>query len=308
MAVQLAQGVLKSRESTSAPWENIMVEVSPNNDTNTLAAGFAADYDSTHTYNTGDLCTHEGGFYKCKTDGVSGTWNSTRWDFIDVDTIKSNIEGIIGDGQLDASFTATDLTGAANELKDTVGSDPLETTAQDLSGGVNELKNTLTKLIPILTGSTNDLGYTLAIGMNFEYSGDLYEVRTAVPNTESWVGKANKLVSTTAINEIQKSLAVGVISATANQTNVSDVYTNRVCIMGNLICWSLQFKITSVLSYDAELFDLGLSVKDCSAVFSVGDTGDTARISLLGSGKLVVRTKLADTNAWYTGQIITFYN
>ena len=135
MAVQLADGILKSRENTSSPWSEIMVKVSPEADLDGLASGFAAIYDSTHTYNTGDLCTYENNFYKCKTDGVSGTWNSTRWDFIDVDTIKSNIEGIIGDGQLNNSFTATDLTGAVNELENKVGTDLLETT--DLTLGTN---------------------------------------------------------------------------------------------------------------------------------------------------------------------------
>ena len=81
MAVQLAEGVLKSRESSSSStWNNIMVEVSPNVDTETVASNFAAPYNSSSTYNKNDTCIHDNIFYTCKQDGVTGNWNSTKWE------------------------------------------------------------------------------------------------------------------------------------------------------------------------------------------------------------------------------------
>jgi len=244
MAVQLAQGVLKSRENTSSPWENIMVEVSPNNDTNTLAAGFAADYDSTNTYNTGDLCTHEGGFYKCKTDGVSGTWNSTRWDFIDVDTIKSNIEGIIGDGQLDASFTATDLTGAANELEEKVGSDPLETTAQDLSGGVNELKNTLNLLdtdkadeasLALRRSGATNTGAQIEVGTFFYLDGILKQAIATIAQNASFTAQNCETVTDGALNSIKETT----ITVTTDNIGNVRIFSDKIVDILSLIADSI---------------------------------------------------------------------
>ena len=42
-------------------------------------------YDPSETYNTGDLCwyeSYEDYLMKCKEDGVTGTWNSSKWDYV----------------------------------------------------------------------------------------------------------------------------------------------------------------------------------------------------------------------------------
>jgi len=40
----------------------------------------AAEYDSTETYNDGDYCTHDGIFYVCNDDSVTGAWDAAKWD------------------------------------------------------------------------------------------------------------------------------------------------------------------------------------------------------------------------------------
>lgn len=40
----------------------------------------AEDYDSTKTYNTDDIVAHDNAIYKCLDDGVTGDWDSTKWD------------------------------------------------------------------------------------------------------------------------------------------------------------------------------------------------------------------------------------
>ena len=39
----------------------------------------APAYNSTSTYNTGDLVTYEGGLYKAAEDGVTGAWDASKW-------------------------------------------------------------------------------------------------------------------------------------------------------------------------------------------------------------------------------------
>ena len=79
------------------------------------------------------------------------------------------------------------------------------TVGQELSSQRNtltQLETATQKIIPILSGSTNNLGYTLNVGDYFEAGGVLYKVTTAIPNTEAWGNKASAL-STTAINDLK---------------------------------------------------------------------------------------------------------
>ena len=41
-------------------------------------------YDSTETYNIGDLCVKNHKIYECNTNGTTGTWNSSKWDLVPV--------------------------------------------------------------------------------------------------------------------------------------------------------------------------------------------------------------------------------
>lgn len=112
----------------------------------------ADEYDSSLAYDEGDYVIHDGMLYICTTDIPSGgeTWNASHWKETNVVSEMNGWKTITGDGNLDNSFTATDLTGAANELLGDIGD--LETivgdgvldsgfVATDLTGAVNELYN-----------------------------------------------------------------------------------------------------------------------------------------------------------------------
>ena len=55
----------------------------------------ASEYDSTQTYNTGDVVTYNGKLYQCKNDNVTGTWNSSKWT---QGNVVSLILGLINTG------------------------------------------------------------------------------------------------------------------------------------------------------------------------------------------------------------------
>jgi hypothetical protein len=42
----------------------------------------AAVYTDASTYNTGDYVVYSGGFYVCKNNGTTGTWNAANWTYI----------------------------------------------------------------------------------------------------------------------------------------------------------------------------------------------------------------------------------
>ena len=50
-----------------------------------LSLGLYTDtYDETHSYSKNDLTIHEHKIYSCKTNGTTGTWDSTKWDLVPI--------------------------------------------------------------------------------------------------------------------------------------------------------------------------------------------------------------------------------
>lgn len=52
------------------------------------------EYDSTLEYNTDDTCMHRGLLYKCLEDGVTGEWDSSKWErtyLLDCTKLNSNL-------------------------------------------------------------------------------------------------------------------------------------------------------------------------------------------------------------------------
>lgn len=172
MAVQLAEGVLKSRESSSSStWNNIMVEVSPNVDTETVASNFAAPYNSSSTYNKNDTCIHDNIFYTCKQDGVTGNWDSTKWEVSTVGGVQDKLLslhddiGIVIDGKRPSmavtsgqyvivrNSTISGITDGLYKANATL-STSTDVTAANLTavtgGGLNALNDNITNLIDII--------------------------------------------------------------------------------------------------------------------------------------------------------------
>lgn len=53
-------------------------------------ANFGPDYDENTTYNTGDKCVYNNLLYECNDDGVTGTWDATKWDSLTVASMTDN--------------------------------------------------------------------------------------------------------------------------------------------------------------------------------------------------------------------------
>ena len=53
-------------------------------------ANFGADYDENTTYNTGDKVIYNNLLYECNDDGVTGTWDGSKWDSLTVASMTDN--------------------------------------------------------------------------------------------------------------------------------------------------------------------------------------------------------------------------
>lgn len=185
MSVVLQTGVMYYRESQSDDWHPLILKV--DTDLSTLIE----DY-SQKAWALGEYCRYDSAVYRCTTAiTIPEVWDSTHWQETTIGEELKNITDITGDGDLDSGFTASDLTGAANELKDITGDGSLTGfTATDLTGAANELKNTLNSVEMDVGYLKSDIGivedtdtaqHTITAGQYVIWKGQLYTASTAIP-------------------------------------------------------------------------------------------------------------------------------
>lgn len=120
-----------------------------------LAAGFdshniAAEYSEEATYHTGDICISGGNLYKAKQDiDVAEAFTAGHWEEITVGNELTAIET-----GLATKAAASDVT----TLEEKVGTTALTTTATDLSGAVNEVKAATDTNASAITQLNSELG------------------------------------------------------------------------------------------------------------------------------------------------------
>lgn len=190
MSLVLDTGTMKYRQNPNQPWRPLVIKAGMNWES------MADTYDPDNgIYEVGQYVLEEGMMYRCISEITTPeAWTPAHWTSVNVgDELSSFI--IISDDQ------PTDETNKIWIAETTAPFGVQIPTMDDH----NALGSALTKVIPILPGSTNNLGYTLNVGDYFEAGGVLYKVTTAIPNTEAWANKASAL-STTSVNDLKNSI------------------------------------------------------------------------------------------------------
>lgn len=122
-----------------------------------LAAGFdshniATEYSEEATYHTGDICISGGNLYKAKQDiNAAEAFTAGHWEEITVGQELTSLETTKAD--------ASDVT----TLKEKVGTAALTTTATDLSGAVNEVKAATDTNASDITQLNSDLSSKVSV-------------------------------------------------------------------------------------------------------------------------------------------------
>lgn len=138
-----------------------------------------------------------------------------------------------------AIATATDVEGALTRLNTTISDHG--TDIDDLQDNVETLFNAGSKILPIITGTLNNSGYTINSGDYFEADGNLYKANAAIPTDESWSSSSDAL-TTSALSDIHAK--IGNVGSTSLQSQVSTL-SNKV---GNVGSTDLQSQVTTLNS------------------------------------------------------------
>lgn len=160
----------------------------------TANANIADEYDSSHTYNTGDRVIYEGVLKVCNDDNVTGAWDSTKWDSATIDEIISALTAA------DIPVSSSDNTSIKTALETFKTYSKINVTFNAIATGNADTSSRVLLFVPFpfLLNDTNytvscnyanviSLGvFTTGISVNQKYeSGCLLIIDTATT-----VGKA----------------------------------------------------------------------------------------------------------------------
>ena len=165
---------------------NIELQV---DDIQKLKDDLAAEFNPNLTYAKGSYCVYGGDLYLCHTAvATPGAWTGdTNWTAVTVGAEMEAVKDIEGDGQL-SGFTATDLTGAANELKT----------------ALNQLKSDIG-----IVEDTNTAQHTISQGQYVIWKGSLYTAKSAIPQGTSLSSSNLSAVNDGGLNSLQNESANG---------------------------------------------------------------------------------------------------
>ena len=167
--------------------------------------------------------------------------NGTYSDLIPgSDAYASEIEelqDIAGDGQL-SGFTATDLTGAANELKNTL----------------NQLNRNMAYV-----ESGNTASRTYAAGDYISWKGTLYRASTAIPSGSTFsVGGNLTAASSGGLNDLATYMKTAVDITSSVVTDTTKITVNSVKRIGNIVAGQITI-ISDVLSSGLNSFPFSIT-------------------------------------------------
>ena len=88
---------------------------------------------------------------------------------------------------------------------------------------VGSNSDAIAKILPVISGTTNNSGYAISAGEYFEANGKLYKATASIPTGNAWSSSATELSDHGAINALNSKIAniIGTIVSYHSYTNYS---------------------------------------------------------------------------------------
>lgn len=129
------------------------------------------------------------------------------------------VNGVSPDLNGNVQLTAADIQ-ASDSLSIQAHLTADEADIAELKTSLNDVETNVSKILPVITGSTNNSGYTIASGDYFEANGALYKATASIPVGSAW-GTSATAQSGTAINTVNSSV---VDQTSGNTVSVSCIF------------------------------------------------------------------------------------
>ena len=196
----------------------------------TANANIADEYDSSHTYNTGNRVIYEGVLYVCNDDNVTGAWDSTKWNSATIDEIISALTaadipysaGVSVADKLDNVPTFDTLTTSDNNKL--LG---VSVSGDDISVGAVESITPISETVTYTNSSNLRMNITLKKLFN------IVELSTAGPDGAMALPTAWTLVAELTNTQLFPTVNTGFAVTVDSATIFFNVYTD-----GKIYCFA----------------------------------------------------------------------
>lgn len=137
----------------------------------------------------------------------------------------SSVNGQSPDGTGNVTVTAsniqtTDSTSVQYELDET------KNTLNSLGDDVDAVETTVSKILPVITGTTNNSGYTIASGDYFEANGVLYHATASIPVDTAWATSAQTASGNGGLNIVASKRIWQATAFDPAQSTIANVINN----------------------------------------------------------------------------------
>ena len=154
-----------------------------------LALTFA-EYDSAETYNTGDFVVYNDVLYQCKEDGVTGAWNSSKWETATLQDLLDDAEAAMAAVSAKADKSYVDANISSLQRKD----NNLQTQINNLNTKIDNQDNAIYEELHMVEADTDKISHTF-------YSNN-YVVRTVAYVSGSVSDNTLTIVGTVSSNKL----------------------------------------------------------------------------------------------------------
>jgi len=237
-------------------------------------------YNPARTYKKDEVCIYGDALKYCKIDMTQPEeWNFSHWGTV------TGVMDVVGSGQLDSSFTADNLTGAANELKNTLNQLDSEKADED-------------SLALRRSGATNT-GAQIENGTYFYLDGTLKHAIAAIAENAPFTNSNCETVPAGGLNELNNKTTPSDLSiaATGDITRQS-FYVKKI---GATVYVAWQGRTVSGVNIQAgSVLASGLPTPIINLINipAFSDSGLRSVCYIMGD-KLYNRTAITGADDWY---------
>ena len=158
-----------------------------------LALTFA-EYDSSETYNTGDFVVYNDVLYQCKEDGVTGVWNSSKWETATLQDLLDDAEAAMAAVSSKAEKSYVDANLNALQTKDNSLQNQINNNYNVLNTKIDNQDNAIYEELHMVEADTDKISHTF-------YSNN-YVVRTVAYVSGSVLNNTLTIVGTVSSNKL----------------------------------------------------------------------------------------------------------
>ena len=139
-----------------------------------------------------------------------------------------------------------------------------------INSNMDAIDTATSKILPVISGTTNNSGYTIASGEYFEANGKLYKANASIPQNQAWSSSATEQSDHGAINALNGKITdVQSIDCTFANTITADNFAAKKIGKLVIVCGGITSKTSDpvVFNHGEQIITSGLPPCSYNPVF-----------------------------------------